>query len=306
MPPDSASLHPAEPTLAALPNTALRYFLATRPAFLSVTLVGVLLGLASAHVGGIDLQRPQALLTLVFALVAHAGVNVLNDYYDAINGADAANTERVFPFTGGSRFIQNGVLTPRQTALFGFTLLGAVVPAGLWLALHSAAGLIGIGLAGLIVGWAYSAPPLKFVSRGLGEIAVAAGWVLIVVGSDYVQRGSYAFMPLATGLGFALLVANLLPGIEIDGFGRAMLIALVLGFINSVIRPVLQLLALPISVLTLGFFALVVNGLMFGLAAYMLEGFSVAGFWPAFFGALLYSITTWAANTLLFSPRGAA
>lgn len=210
MPPDSASLHPAEPTLAALPNTALRYFLATRPAFLSVTLVGVLLGLASAHVGGIDLQLPQALLTLVFALVAHAGVNVLNDYYDAINGADAANTERVFPFTGGSRFIQNGVLTPRQTALFGFTLLGAVVPAGLWLALHSAAGLIGIGLAGLIVGWAYSAPPLKFVSRGLGEIAVAAGWVLIVVGSDYVQRGSYAFMPLATGLGFALLVANLL------------------------------------------------------------------------------------------------
>ena len=103
-----------------------------------------------------------------------------------------------------------------------------------------------------------------------------------------------------------LLVANLLPGIEIDGFGRAMLIALVLGFINSVIRPLLQLLALPISVLTLGFFALAINGLMFGLAAYMLEGFSVAGFWPAFFGALLYSIITWAANTLLFSPRGSA
>ena len=78
------------------------------------------------------------------------------------------------------------------------------------------------------------------------------------------------------------------------------------GFINSVIRPLLQLLALPISVLTLGFFALAINGLMFGLAAYMLEGFSVAGFWPAFFGALLYSIITWAANTLLFSPRGTA
>lgn len=103
-----------------------------------------------------------------------------------------------------------------------------------------------------------------------------------------------------------LLVADLIPGIEIAGFGRAMLIALVLGFINSVIRPVLQLLALPISVLTLGFFALVINGLMFGLAAYMLEGFSVAGFWPAFFGALLYSAITWAANTLLFSARGSA
>lgn len=100
-----------------------------------------------------------------------------------------------------------------------------------------------------------------------------------------------------------LLVADLVPGIEIDGFGRALVIALVLGLINSVIRPVLQLLALPISILTLGFFALVINGLMFGLAAYMLDGFNVSGFWPAFFGALLYSVVTWAANTLLFSPR---
>ena len=98
-------------------------------------------------------------------LIAHAGVNVLNDYFDAQNSTDAAITERVFPFTGGSRFIQNGMLTPRATGAFGCLLLGLVVPAGLWLAAHSGAGLIGIGLGGLFVGWAYSAPPVQLVSR---------------------------------------------------------------------------------------------------------------------------------------------
>ena len=209
---DTASSHsgPAEPSRAALPNVALRYLLATRPAFLSATLVAVLLGLAGAHANGVAIQALPALLTLVFALVAHAGANVLNDYYDALSGCDAANSERVFPFTGGSRFIQNGVLTPRQTAVFGWSLLGAVVPAGMWLAAHCGAGLLGIGLLGLVIGWAYSAPPLYLAGRGLGELAVTVGWLLIVVGSDYVQRGGFSFMPLAAGLGYVLLLANLL------------------------------------------------------------------------------------------------
>jgi 1,4-dihydroxy-2-naphthoate octaprenyltransferase len=201
---------PLEPTLAALPNPVLRYFAATRPAFLSVTFVGCLLGLASAAMSGVPVDPAAATVTLLFALVAHAGVNVLNDYYDALNGTDAANTERIFPFTGGSRFIQNGVLSVQATRTFGFALLGAVIPAGLWMALHSAPGLIPIGICGLLIGWAYSAPPLHLVSRGLGELAVAAGWLLIVVGSDFVQRRAFAFAPVAGGLGFALLVANLL------------------------------------------------------------------------------------------------
>jgi 1,4-dihydroxy-2-naphthoate polyprenyltransferase len=159
----------AEPTLAAYRNPLARYVAATRPAFLSVTLVGCVLGLASAQAGGAVLRPLEAFLTLAFALVAHAGINVLNDYYDALNGSDAANTERRFPFTGGSRFIQNGVLTLRATGIFGYALLASVVPAGLWLAHASAPGLLWIGLAGLAVGWAYSAPPFKLMSRGLGE-----------------------------------------------------------------------------------------------------------------------------------------
>jgi 1,4-dihydroxy-2-naphthoate octaprenyltransferase len=201
---------PMEPTLDALPNPFLRYFAATRPAFLSVTFVGCLLGLATAVHSGIAVGPALATATLFFALVAHAGANVINDYYDAISGCDEANTERQFPFTGGSRFIQNGVLSQRATGVFGDALLAAVVPAGLWLTAVSASGLILIGLAGLVVGWAYSAPPLKLQSRGLGEFAITAGWLLVVVGSDFVQRRAFDFAPVAAGLGFALLVANVL------------------------------------------------------------------------------------------------
>jgi len=152
---------PMEPTLAALPNPLLRYFAATRPAFLSVTFVGVLVGLSPAATTGMALDPTTATLTMFFALVAHAGANVINDYYDSLSGCDAANDGRVFPFTGGSRFIQNGVISQRAIGLYGYGLLAAVIPAGLWLTYVSAPGLILIGLAGLLVGWAYSAPPLK-------------------------------------------------------------------------------------------------------------------------------------------------
>ena len=201
---------PAEPTLAALPNPALRYILATRPPFLSVTFVAALIGLATAHASGVAVNVATGTMTVVFALVAHAGINVLNDYYDALNGTDAINTERVFPFTGGSRFIQNGVLTMRETAVFGVVLLALVVAAGLWLTRVSASGLIWIGAAGLIVGWTYSAPPFKFNSRGLGEPCVWAGFALIAVGADFVQRGSLSMFPLIAVTGYALLVTNIL------------------------------------------------------------------------------------------------
>jgi len=200
----------AEPTPQRFANPALRYLAATRPAFLSVTLVACLIGLASAHADGVTLNTTLAIVTVLFALVAHAGGNVINDYHDAVSGADDANTERLFPFTGGSRFIQNGVLSPRDTARFGYGLMALVVPAGVWLTVSAGPALLLIGVAGLLLGWAYSAPPLKLVSRGWGEAVVAACWLLVVVGADYVQRGDLAWTPFAAGLSFALLVANLL------------------------------------------------------------------------------------------------
>lgn len=196
---DSTLLHPW-----------LRYYVAIRPAFLSVTFVGCLLGLATAALNGVSIDPLKAVVTVFFALLAHAGANVVNDYYDAKSGCDAANEDRIFPFTGGSRVIQDGIFSVREIGIFGYALLVVVVPAGLWLAVVSGPELIVIGMAGLIIGWAYSAPPFKLQSRGLGEYGVLAAWLLIVVGSDFVHRHEFSFMPIAAGLGFALLVANVL------------------------------------------------------------------------------------------------
>jgi 1,4-dihydroxy-2-naphthoate octaprenyltransferase len=203
-------MQPIEPTLAAFQNPLARYVAATRPAFLTASLMASLIGLAIARHDGITFNNELAAVTLLFALLAHAGVNVLNDYYDALNGTDAQNTERIFPFTGGSRFIQNGVLTLAQMRNYGFSLLFCVALAGLWLMLRSAPQLFYIGLAGLFIGWAYSAPPFRLNSRGLGELCVVAGFLLITVGTDFVLRKGFAAAPFVAGLSYALLVTNLL------------------------------------------------------------------------------------------------
>ena len=199
-----------EPNATTFPNPVARYIAATRPAFLSVTLIGCLIGLATAHASGVQIDFAKAFLTIFFALVAHAGVNVVNDYYDALSGADDANQQRIFPFTGGSRFIQNDIMGLRETGLFGYALLASVIPPGLWLAFNSAPGLLLIGLAGLLIGWAYSAPPLKLMCRGVGEVAIVAAWLLVSIGADFVQRGTFSALPVLAALPFALLVANIL------------------------------------------------------------------------------------------------
>lgn len=87
-----------------------------------------------------------------------------------------------------------------------------------------------------------------------------------------------------------LVVAYVLPGIVVASFGSAMLAALVLGLINSLVKPVLILLTLPITIVTLGLFLLVLNALMFWFAGSILKGFQVNGFWWAVGGAILYSL----------------
>ena len=206
----SARTMPQEPSLARYANPVGRYFAATRPPFLTATLVACLLGLATAAHTGVDCRLPTMLITLLLALLVHAAVNVLNDYYDALNGTDAANTQRLFPFTGGSRFIQNGVLTVSQTARFGYALLAIAMLGGWWLAMQAGPGLWLIGAFGLLVGWAYSATPFKLNSRGLGEWCVLMGFLGVIVGADYVQRHAFSAQPFLIGLPYALLVTNLL------------------------------------------------------------------------------------------------
>ena len=90
--------------------------------------------------------------------------------------------------------------------------------------------------------------------------------------------------------GALLLVAHLYPGVAVKSFGSALIAAAVLGFLNTLLRPLLVLLTLPVTVLTLGLFLFVINAAMFWLAAQMLEGFHVTGFLAALIGSLIYSL----------------
>lgn len=94
-----------------------------------------------------------------------------------------------------------------------------------------------------------------------------------------------------------IAVASFVPGIHVDGFVAAFVAALVLGLVNTLIRPIFLVLTLPVTVLTLGLFILVINGLMFWFAGSILRGFIVDGFWPAVMGALLFSIFSWALSS---------
>jgi putative membrane protein len=98
-----------------------------------------------------------------------------------------------------------------------------------------------------------------------------------------------------------LVVAYLLPGIAVASFGSALLAALVLGLLNMLVKPVLVLLTLPITIVTLGLFLIILNALLFWFAGSILKGFQVNGFWWAVIGAVLYSIISGLLSTLLVS-----
>jgi len=200
----------AEPAVEQFPHPALAYVAATRPPFILATIVPVILGLSYSVYQGFQIDWLTAILSLIAAVLLHAGINVLNDYYDALNGTDDNNDERIFPFTGGSRFIQNEVMTRQQTLRYGVGLMTVVVIIGSYLISVTGMTLFWLGLLGIIIGWGYSAPPLRLNSRGVGELCVLAGFSLLPLGAWLVQTGSLSVQVVLVSLPVGLLTANLL------------------------------------------------------------------------------------------------
>jgi len=99
------------------------------------------------------------------------------------------------------------------------------------------------------------------------------------------------------------LVAYLLTGIHVNGFGSALLAALVLGLVNTLIRPILVILTLPVTLITLGLFIFVINALLFLFVGNVLSGFRVDGFVVALAGSILYSVISWLLSSLLLRER---
>ena len=96
-----------------------------------------------------------------------------------------------------------------------------------------------------------------------------------------------------------LLAAYVVPGVAVDGLYTALIAAAILGLVNLVVRPLLIILTLPITILTLGFFIIVVNAFLFWFVASFIDGFSVDGFLSALLGTLVVSVFSWAGNALL-------
>ena len=98
----------------------------------------------------------------------------------------------------------------------------------------------------------------------------------------------------------------ILSGVTIANFTTAIIVALVLGLLNTIIRPILVILTLPINIISLGLFTLVINGFLFWLVTKMIDGFSVSGFWWAVIAAVVYSLISWAVSSLLTPKKKSA
>lgn len=141
----------------------------------------------------------------------HAGINVLNDYFDYLNGADNINQTGLSPFTGGSRMIQNKIMTPEETYILGVLLLMAGSVIGLYLAYERGISLLLIGVVGLFSGYYYTAPPVFFAGRGLGEFLVGLNFgILSTIGSYYVQAQDISLAAVFASLPLSFLIAAIL------------------------------------------------------------------------------------------------
>jgi putative membrane protein len=100
-----------------------------------------------------------------------------------------------------------------------------------------------------------------------------------------------------------LALKYIMPSITVDSFVTALIVAVVLGFINTLIRPIFVILTLPVTILTLGLFIFVINGLLFWAVGSFVPGFHVDGFWSGVFGAIVYSIISWALSALLLAKK---
>ncbi|HSG29333.1 MAG TPA: 1,4-dihydroxy-2-naphthoate octaprenyltransferase [Candidatus Krumholzibacterium sp.] len=177
-----------------------------RAEFLTASAIPVLLGVAVARYETGAWDPYLLLLTLLGAVFMHMATNTANDYFDHRSGADAANTEYVRPFTGGTRLIQEGVLSPRAVGLLTLVLTAAALVIGALLYAARGPVILIFGAAGIFLGYFYTGPPLRLAHRGLGELSVGVGYGLISVGAFYVQSGTISTTSVVASLPMAFLV----------------------------------------------------------------------------------------------------
>ncbi|MDZ4278495.1 MAG: prenyltransferase, partial [Dehalococcoidia bacterium] len=253
------------------------FLLATRLPFLTATLVPVLLGIAIAANDGF-FDWGFAIATVIAAAAIHVGLNVSNDVFDTLSGADDANVNPT-QFSGGSRVIQYGLVSLPRMALISAAAYAVGIGLGLYLVVaRSSLELLIIGIVGVLISVFYTAPPLRLVHRGVGELMVALGFgPVMVLGAYVVQAQELSWEPFIASIPVGILVALILYVNEIpdrpadaaagkrtlpvrwskdavtSGFAlaavAAFLVVLIAGAAGVTVRPtLLALLAFPLAV----------------------------------------------------------
>ncbi len=233
----------------------------TRLPFLSATFVPVLLGIAIAASHG-AFSWWLALLTVIGGAFAHLAINVANDIFDTLSGADQANPNPT-KFSGGSRVLLYDLVTLRGLIALDAAFFGAAAAVGLVLVWATGSlTLLAIGLAGIGLGLAYTAPPLKLVYRGLGEIAVALGFgPIMLLGAYVVQAGTLSWEAAVASVPVAILISLVLYVNEIpDRSGDA-----AAGKRTLPVRLPAEVVTNAYLVAALAAFALIVAGALAGL-----------------------------------------
>lgn len=200
-----------------------RLFHATRPKFYPASIMPVLVGSAWGYLHAGQFDGLAFLLALLATVCVHAGANVLNDVGDETGGTDRQNDDRIYPYTGGSRFIQTGILGIGGMARLGVGLLVLAAIAGLLLMLREGPMVLWFGLAGVLLAVLYSLGPVRLASIGLGELAVGVAFgVLPVAGAAWLQTGTVDAAVLVFSIPVsmwvaAILLINEVPDIAADG-----------------------------------------------------------------------------------------
>jgi 1,4-dihydroxy-2-naphthoate octaprenyltransferase len=263
---------PVRPRLSPL----WTFLLATRLPFLTATFVPVLLGIAIAAKDG-AFSWWLATATLIAAAAVHIGLNVANDVFDTLSGADDANVNPT-QFSGGSRVIQYGLVSLPRMAAISAAAYAVAIGMGLYLVVErQSLELLALGVAGVLISVFYTAPPFRLVHRGLGELTVALGFgPIMVLGAYVVQTGELsleagiASIPVAILIALVLYVneipdrpadaaagkltlpARLSPAVVTGGYALAVAAAfavvLIAAALGVIARPALiALLALPLA-----------------------------------------------------------
>jgi 1,4-dihydroxy-2-naphthoate octaprenyltransferase len=178
-----------------------------RAEFLTASTIPVVLTLVVVRHETGSIDSVPAALTLLGVVFIHLGANIANDYFDHRSGNDAANVDFARPFTGGSRLIQQGLISPGSVLAISVCFFAAAIAIGIALVVMRGFVVLALGIVGLASGFFYTAPPLRLAARGLGELVVGLCFgMLVAAGTCYVQTASVSAGCLVAAVPISLLI----------------------------------------------------------------------------------------------------